>query len=194
MVKPFPLILNSHSDIQPGKNFQFQTHTLRRGQSDFTHTVHSSKRQPIYKRGEANIRFSKCSHGVQGGFFSSWISALFFWNSHLICTHLSECNLQPVWNCFSYSISTLSLFVLRAAPGEVSGPIMRNTCWLTQIANTARWGSDCSWSIHVTSFSNHCPCADHCERNPLLWRHAGKDSGLKRYPFVSSIRAGLSDD
>lgn len=76
---------------------------------------------------------------------------------------------------------------------EVSGPIMKNTCWLTQIENTARWESDCSWSTHVTSFSNHCPCTDHRERNPPLWRHTGKDSGLNHYPFVSSIRKCPSD-
>lgn len=41
--------------------------------------------------------------------------------------------------CFSRSISTLSFLMLSAAPGEVSGPIMRNTCCLTQIENTMRW-------------------------------------------------------
>lgn len=29
-----------------------------------------------------------------------------------------------------------------AAPGDVSGPIMRNTCWLTQIENTTRRGRE----------------------------------------------------
>lgn len=85
--------------------------------------------------------------------------------------------------CFSRSNSTLSFLMLSAAPGEVSGPIMRNTCCLTQIENTTRWESDGSWSTHVTSFSNHCPCT---ERNPVLPHPPGIYSGLKHYPFVSS--------
>lgn len=93
----------------------------------------------------------------------------------VICSH--------VWNSFTYSISTLSLFALSAAPGGVrggggvSGPIMRNTCWLTQIEITTR-ESDCSClrSTHVTSFSNHCPCT---ERNPLLPHHPRKRFRLK---------------
>lgn len=88
------------------------------------------------------------------------------------------------------SISTLPLPMQSAAPGDVSGPIMRNTRWLTQIENTTRWESDCScsWSTHVTSFSNHRSLT---ERNPLLQHHAGKDSGFKH--FVSSIGAILSE-
>lgn len=36
---------------------------------------------------------------------------------------------------------------------EVSAPIMRNTCWLTQIENTSRWESDCSLLVVMSPLS-----------------------------------------
>lgn len=45
-----------------------------------------------------------------------------------------------------FSLFSISPFpprhVQSAAPGDVSGPIMRNTCWLTQIENTTRRGRE----------------------------------------------------
>ena len=173
----------------------------------------SSRSQPIYKTGEENIWLYKCIvklHKV-GGFFPTMNICHLSWKSRIVSRHLSEwaseCNLQSVWRCFSCSGSTLSLFMLRAAPGrEVSGPIMRNTCWLTQIENTARWESGCSWSTHVTSSSNHCPASPlhpptPTTPAPITAREIlpcddtpEKTRALNVIPFVSSIRASLSDD
>lgn len=56
------------------------------------------------------------------------------------------------------AFSTLLLFIGHCSSrAKLSGSITRNTCCLTQIANILQFGSDCSWSTHVTSFSNHCP-------------------------------------
>lgn len=69
---------------------------------------------------------------------------LFLHNTHHV-SQTATCTIALSAKVFSslFSISTfLPRHVQSAAPGDVSGPIMRNTCWLTQIENTTRRGRE----------------------------------------------------
>ena len=68
--------------------------------------------------------------------------------------------------------------MLSAAPGEVSGPIMRNTCWLTQIEKQAadeRVAARARGQFTSPHFQITVPGA---ERNPLPLHRTGRDSGF----------------
>lgn len=128
-------------------------------------------KQPIREGAEEKIWFYRCSYGEPDWFsFSQKKNRFHKITSNLylgILVDFSGFGSQ----CEIVSPTAPSLFqsshcvMLRA---EVSAPIKRNTCCLTQIENTTRWKSDCSWSSHVTSFSNHCPLTD-----PLHWSLTG---------------------
>lgn len=135
MVKPVPLIFNNkpisfrHTACKNG----FRIYNICRGQSDFTHTVHSRKKQPICEIGDTEIEFCRCTHRVPARFCLQKICH----HPNFTCYRLNRFQrIRAVIFPLASSLCCLSCSVL--LQGRLSGPIMRNTCCLTQIENTAR--------------------------------------------------------